>query len=43
MIFSFEAFKKTNPFIGAFYRDVEKVEKSGEREVTFRVGIPRQP
>ena len=40
VIFSFEAFKKTNPFIGAFYRDVEKVEKSGEREVTFRVGSP---
>ena len=40
MIFSFEAFKKTNPFIGAFYRDVEKVEKSGEREVTFTLGSP---
>ena len=40
VIFSFEAFKKTNPFIGAFYRDVEKVEKTGEREVTFRVGSP---
>ena len=40
VIFSFEAFKKTNPFIGAVYRDVEKVEKSGEREVTFRVGSP---
>ena len=40
VIFSFEAFKKTNPFIGAFYRDVEKVEKSGEREVTFRLGSP---
>ena len=40
VIFSFEAFKKTNPFIGAFYRDVEEVEKSGEREVTFRVGSP---
>jgi microcin C transport system substrate-binding protein len=40
VIFSFEAFKKTNPFIGAFYRDVEKVEKSGEREVTFTLGSP---
>ena len=40
VIFSFEAFKKNNPFIGAFYRDVEKVEKSGEREVTFRLGSP---
>ena len=32
---SFEAYKKMNPFIGAFYRDVVKVEQSGEREVTF--------
>ena len=40
VIFSFEAFKKTNPFIGAFYRDVEKVEKSGEREITFTLGSP---
>jgi microcin C transport system substrate-binding protein len=40
VIFSFEAFKKYNPFIGAFYRDVEKVEKSGEREVTFTLGSP---
>jgi microcin C transport system substrate-binding protein len=40
VIFSFEAFKKTNPFIGAFYHDVEKVEKSGEREVTFTLGSP---
>ena len=35
VIYSFEAYKKMNPFIGAFYRDVVKVEQSGEREVTF--------
>jgi microcin C transport system substrate-binding protein len=35
VIYSFEAYKKYNPFIGAFYRDVVKVEQSGEREVTF--------
>ncbi|HEY1365280.1 MAG TPA: extracellular solute-binding protein [Xanthobacteraceae bacterium] len=35
VIYSFEAYKSHNPFIGAFYRDVVKVEQSGEREVTF--------
>ena len=35
VIYSFEAYKKYNPLIGAFYRDVVKVEQSGEREVTF--------
>ena len=40
VIFSFEAYKKYNPFIGAFYRDVVKVEKSGEREVTFTFDSP---
>ena len=35
VIYSFEAYKKYSPFIGAFYRDVAKVEQSGEREVTF--------
>jgi microcin C transport system substrate-binding protein len=35
VIYSFEAYKKYNPFIGAFYRDVVKVEQNGEREVTF--------
>ncbi len=35
VIYSFEAYKKYNPFIGAFYRDVVKVEQSGERDVTF--------
>ena len=40
VIYSFEAYKKYNPFIGAFYRDVVKVEQSGEREVTFTFDSP---
>jgi microcin C transport system substrate-binding protein len=40
VIYSFEAYKKYNPFIGAFYRDVSKVEQSGEREITFTVDSP---
>src|SRR5262249_7216199 len=40
VIFSFEAYKKSNPFIGAFYRDVTRVEQSGEREVTFTMDSP---
>ena len=35
VIFSFEAFKKLSPFYSAYYRHVTKVEKSGERDVTF--------
>src|SRR5262245_6867703 len=35
VIYSFEAYKKYNPFIGAFFRGVVKVDQSGEREVTF--------
>jgi microcin C transport system substrate-binding protein len=40
VIYSFEAYKKYNPFIGAFYRHVVKVEQSGEREVTFTFDTP---
>ena len=40
VIYSFEVYKKFNPFIGAFYRDVVKVEQSGEREVTFTMDSP---
>jgi microcin C transport system substrate-binding protein len=40
VIYSFEAYKKQNPFIGAFYRNVAKVEQSGEREVTFTLDSP---
>jgi microcin C transport system substrate-binding protein len=40
VIYSFEAYKKYNPFIGAFYRNVVRVEQSGEREVTFAFDSP---
>jgi microcin C transport system substrate-binding protein len=40
VIYSFEAYKKYNPFIGAFYGHVAKVEQSGEREVTFTLDAP---
>jgi microcin C transport system substrate-binding protein len=40
VIFSFEAYKQSNPFIGAFYRDVARAEQSGEREVTFTMASP---
>ncbi len=40
VIYSFEAYKKYNPFIGAFYRHVVRVEQSGEREVTFTLDSP---
>jgi microcin C transport system substrate-binding protein len=35
VIFSFEAFKKTNPQLAAYYRHVIGAEQTGEREVTF--------
>ncbi len=35
VIFSFEAFKKYSPQLAAYYRHVAKVEKTGDREVTF--------
>jgi microcin C transport system substrate-binding protein len=40
VLFSFEAFKKHHPFFSAYYRHVVKVEKSGEREVTFTFDQP---
>ncbi len=40
VIYSFEVYKKHNPFIGAFYRHVTKVEQSGEREVSFILDTP---
>ena len=40
VIFSFDALKKNNPFYGAYYRHVVKVEASGEREVTFSFDGP---
>lgn len=35
VIFSFDAIKKLDPQLGAYYRHVAKAEKTGEREVTF--------
>ena len=35
VIFSFEVQKKNSPQLAAYYRHVVKVEKTGEREVTF--------
>ena len=40
VIFSFETYKKYNPYIGAFYGHVVKVEQSGEREITFTLDAP---
>lgn len=35
VIWSLEALKSTHPFYNAYYRHVERAEKTGEREVTF--------
>jgi microcin C transport system substrate-binding protein len=40
VIFSFDAEKKYNPQLGAYYRHVTKAEKTGEREVTFTFDAP---
>ena len=40
VIFSFDAEKKYNPQLGAYYRHVTKAEKTGEREVTFTFDSP---
>jgi microcin C transport system substrate-binding protein len=40
VIFSFEAFKANSPFYGAYYRHVAKLEKTGEREITFTFDGP---
>jgi microcin C transport system substrate-binding protein len=40
VIYSFEQYKKYNPFVGAFYNHVVKVEQNGEREVTFTLDAP---
>jgi microcin C transport system substrate-binding protein len=40
VIFSFDAFKTNNPQTSAYYRHVTKVEKTGEREITFRFDGP---
>jgi microcin C transport system substrate-binding protein len=40
VIFSFSEMKKTNPQVSAYYRHIVKVDKSGEREVTFTFDSP---
>jgi microcin C transport system substrate-binding protein len=40
VIFSFNTFKKLNPQSSAYYRRVEKAEKTGDREVTFTFDGP---
>jgi microcin C transport system substrate-binding protein len=40
VIFSMEMFKKHSPMLAAYYRHVVKVERSGEREVTFIFDAP---
>jgi microcin C transport system substrate-binding protein len=39
-IFSFDAFKKYSPQEAAYYRHVVKIEKTGEREITFTFDGP---
>ena len=40
VIFSFDAFKKHSPQTAAYYRHVVKVEKTGDREITFTFDSP---
>jgi microcin C transport system substrate-binding protein len=40
VIFSFNAFKKYNPRYSAYYRHVVKLEKTGDRDVTFTFDAP---
>jgi microcin C transport system substrate-binding protein len=40
VIFSFEVYKKNSPYYSAYYRHVVKVEKSGDREITFTFDGP---
>ena len=40
VIFSFNAFKKLSPHLGASYQLVSSVEKTGPREVTFKFDQP---
>jgi microcin C transport system substrate-binding protein len=40
VIFSFDAWKKYSPQLAAYYRHVVKVEKTGEREITFTFDGP---
>jgi len=40
VIFSFNAFRKYSPQLAAYYRHVAKLEKTGEREITFTFDSP---
>jgi microcin C transport system substrate-binding protein len=40
VVFSFDAFKKYSPGTASYYRHVVKVEKTGDREVTFTFDGP---
>ena len=40
VIFSFNAFKQHSPRLSAYYQHVTKVEKTGERDVTFTFDAP---
>jgi len=40
VIFSFEAWKKYSPQLGAYYRHVVKAQQSGDREITFTFDGP---
>lgn len=40
VIFSFEVTKQYSPQLAAYYRHVAKVEKTGEREITFTFDAP---
>lgn len=40
VIFSFEAYKKNSPYHAAYYRHVVKIEKIGERDITFTFDAP---
>jgi microcin C transport system substrate-binding protein len=40
VIYSLEVFKKHNPSMATYYRHVAKVERTGEREVTFIFDAP---
>jgi microcin C transport system substrate-binding protein len=40
VVFSFDAFKRSSPRYSAYYRQVVKAAKTGEREVTFTFDAP---
>jgi microcin C transport system substrate-binding protein len=39
VIFSLETLRKINPRYNVYYKDIEKAEKTGERQVTFRFSV----